>query len=300
MADQINKIIFTTKEAYDQKVAAGTLDSTAIYAIDASQVVTTSEVKATVDNGFNEFGFSLGINKDAAKFYNTPVSLADMIKGTIVEKFDNQFSENYKRAGNGTKEIRVGVLSNENVFINAIQNGTDHGFVKFKVYTAEDWQAATVTIPDSVDLTQEFTLKLSNLFGTSSCEITVYPTYEPIALELLDILIGSINFDQPMSNAYESLYYYTNTNKVSANSMMMTGHIYAVIPTDYDDMANLCGNAMKESDNSANVLFVNYTFDSYVDLPTGTWKQFPESVKDKVKKLSDRYTETAKQNLGIN
>lgn len=298
MAD-INKIIFTTKEAYKQKKSAGTLEEGVVYAIDAAQAVDKKEVKTVVDNGFNEFGFSLGINKDAAKFYNTPIALADMIKDTIVEKFNNQFTENYKRAGNGTKEIRVGVLSNKNVFINAIQNGTDHGFVKFKVYGSDNWQAATVTIPDSVDITQEFALRISNLFGTSSCEITVYPTYEPIALELLESLINSINFDQPITNAEENLYYYTNTNKVNANSMMMTGHIYAVIPTDYDDMSNLCGNAMKESDNSANVLFVNYTFDSYVDLPTGTWKQFPESVKDKVKKLSDRYTEIAKQRLGI-
>lgn len=298
MAD-INKIIFTTKEAYEQKKSAGTLEESVVYAIDAAQAVDKKEVKTVVDNGFNEFGFSLGINKDAAKFYNTPIALADMIKDTIVEKFNNQFTENYKRAGNGTKEIRVGVLSNENVFINAIQNGTDHGFVKFKVYGSDNWQAATVTIPDSVDITQEFALRISNLFGTSSCEITVYSTYEPIALELLESLINSINFDQPITNAEENLYYYTNTNKVNANSMMMTGHIYAVIPTNYDDISNLCGNAMKESDNSANVLFVNYTFDSYVDLPTGTWKQFPESVKDKVKKLSDRYTEIAKQRLGI-
>lgn len=298
MAD-INKIIFTTKEAYEQKKLAGTLDPNTVYAIDAAQAVDKKEVKTVVDNGFNEFGFSLGINKDAAKFYNTPIALADIIKDTIVEKFNNQFTENYKRAGNGTKEIRVGVISNENVFINAIQNGTDHGFVKFKVYGSDNWQAATVTIPDSVDITQEFALRISNLFGTSSCEITVYPTYEPIALELLESLINSINFDQPITNAEENLYYYTNTNKVNANSMMMTGHIYAVIPTNYDDISNLCGNAMKESDNSANVLFVNYTFDSYVDLPTGTWKQFPESVKDKVKKLSDRYTEIAKQRLGI-
>lgn len=298
MAD-INKIIFTTKEAYEQKKSAGTLEEGVVYAIDAAQAVDKKEVKTVVDNGFNEFGFSLGINKDAAKFYNTPIALADMIKDTIVEKFNNQFTENYKRAGNGTKEISVGVLSNENVFINAIQNGTDHGFVKFKVYGSDNWQAATVTIPDSVDITQEFALRISNLFGTSSCEITVYPTYEPIALELLESLISSINFDQPMANAEKNLYYYTNTNKVNANSMMMTGHIYAVIPTNYDDISNLCGNAMKESDSSANVLFVNYTFDSYVDLPTGTWKQFPESVKDKVKKLSDRYTEIAKQRLGI-
>lgn len=298
MAD-INKIIFTTKEAYEQKKSAGTLEESVVYAIDAAQAVDKKEVKTVVDNGFNEFGFSLGINKDAVKFYNTPIALADMIKDTIVEKFNNQFTENYKRAGNGTREIMIGVLADKNAFINAIQNGTDHGFVKFKVYGSDNWKAATVTIPDSVDITQEFALRISNLFGTSSCEITVYPTYEPIALELLESLINSINFDQPITNAEENLYYYTNTNKVNANSMMMTGHIYAVIPTNYDDISNLCGNAMKESDNSANVLFVNYTFDSYIDLPTGTWKQFPESVKDKVKKLSDRYTEIAKQRLGI-
>lgn len=298
MAD-INKIIFTTKEAYEQKKSAGTLEEGVVYAIDAAQAVDKKEVKTVVDNGFNEFGFSLGINKDAAKFYNTPIALADMIKDTIVEKFNNQFTENYKRAGNNTREIMIGILVNRNAFITAIQNGTDHGFVNFKVYESDNYQATTITIPNSVDITQEFTLRISNLFGTSSCEITVYPTYEPIALELLESLISSINFDQPITNAEESLYYYTNTNKVNANSMMMSSHIYAVIPTDYDDMSNLCGNAMKESDNSANVLFVNYTFDSYVDLPTGTWKQFPESVKDKVKKLSDRYTEIAKQRLGI-
>lgn len=298
MAD-INKIIFTTKEAYEQKKSAGTLEEGVVYTIDAAQAVDKKEVKAVVDNGFNEFGFSLGINKDAAKFYNTPIALADMIKDTIVEKFNNQFAENYKRAGNGTREIMIGILANRNAFITAIQNGTDHGFVNFKVYGSDNYQATTITIPNSVDITQEFTLRISNLFGTSSCEITVYPTYEPIALELLESLISSINFDQPITNAEESLYYYTNTNKVNANSMIMNSHIYAVIPTDYDDISNLCGNAMKESDNSANVLFVNYTFDSYVDLPTGTWKQFPESVKDKVKKLSDRYTEIAKQRLGI-
>lgn len=298
MAD-INKIIFTTKEAYEQKKSAGTLEEGVVYAIDAKQAVNKKEVKTVVDNCFNEFGFSLGINKDAAKFYNTPIALADMIKDTIVEKFNNQFTENYKRAGNNTREIMIGILTNRNAFITAIQNGTDHGFVNFKVYESDNYQATTITIPNSVDITQEFALRISNLFGTSSCEITVYPTYEPIALELLESLISSINFDQPITNAEENLYYYTNTNKVNANNMMMTGHIYAVIPTNYDDMSNLCGNAMKESDNSANVLFVNYTFDSYVDLPTGTWKQFPESVKDKVKKLSDRYTEIAKQRLGI-
>ena len=35
----ITKIIFTTKEAYVQKVADGTLEEGAVYAIDAAQAV---------------------------------------------------------------------------------------------------------------------------------------------------------------------------------------------------------------------------------------------------------------------
>ena len=66
MADQIKKIIFTSKEAYDQKVAAGTLDPEVVYAIDASQIVTPTEVKTAVDNGFEKFGLTLGIDKEKA------------------------------------------------------------------------------------------------------------------------------------------------------------------------------------------------------------------------------------------
>ena len=35
----INKIIFTTKEAYEQKKSAGTLEEGVVYAIDAAQAV---------------------------------------------------------------------------------------------------------------------------------------------------------------------------------------------------------------------------------------------------------------------
>lgn len=296
---EIKKIIFITKEAYDQKVTKNALDASAIYAIDASQTATATEVKKTIDQGFNEFGLSLGINKEAAEFYKSPIALADMLKDIVIEKFNNTFSENYKRACNGTREFMIGVLIDKNAFVKAIQNGQDHGFVKFTVYNDQNFVSpAKVIVPESVDITKEFTLKISNIFETSSCEITVYPNYEHIALELLDELINSINFDQA-ANELDGILTYTNDHKVEANFMMMTGHLNAIIPTDYDDLTNLGAKAMKESDSSANVLFVDYTFGSYVDLPTGTWKQFPESVKDKVKKLSDRYTETAKQKLGI-
>ena len=299
MTDQINKIIFTTKEAYDEKKKTDTLEQDVVYAIDASQAVTTTEVKTAVDNGFEKFGLSLGIDEEKAKFYNLPISLADMIKDIVIEKFNNTFSGNYKRACNGTREFMIGILSNKNTSIKAIQDGQDHGFVKFTVYNDQDFiSPAKVIVPESIDITKEFTLKISNIFDTSSCEITVYPNYEPIAIELLDELINSINFDQA-ANGLDEILLYTNSNKVDAVSMMMTNHLNAIIPTDYDDLVNLGTNSMKESDNSANVLFVDYTFGSYVDLATGTWKQFPESVKDKVKKLSDRYTETAKQKLGI-
>lgn len=51
MAD-INKIIFTTKEAYEQKKSAGTLEEGVVYAIDAEQAVDKKEVKTVVDKLF--------------------------------------------------------------------------------------------------------------------------------------------------------------------------------------------------------------------------------------------------------
>ena len=83
MAEQIKKIIFTTKEAYDQKAAAGTLDPSVVYAIDASQAITNIEVKAAVDDGFEKFGLSLGIDEEKAKFYDISLSLVDMIKDSV-------------------------------------------------------------------------------------------------------------------------------------------------------------------------------------------------------------------------
>ena len=84
MADQIKKIIFTTKEAYDQKAAAGTLDPSVVYAIDASQSVTVVEVKEAVDTGFSEFGLNLGLDREAVKFYKIPIGLTLML--TVVLK----------------------------------------------------------------------------------------------------------------------------------------------------------------------------------------------------------------------
>lgn len=59
----INKIIFTTKEAYEQKKSAGTLEEGVVYAIDAAQAVDKKEVKTTVDASFEKFGLNLGIKK---------------------------------------------------------------------------------------------------------------------------------------------------------------------------------------------------------------------------------------------
>lgn len=102
---EINKIIFTTKEAYAQKVAEGALEESTIYAIDAAQAVDKKEVQTTVDNSFTEFGFNLGISREAAKFYNKSVSLVDMLKGIVIEKLTDDLSNTYPYFGNKTNRI---------------------------------------------------------------------------------------------------------------------------------------------------------------------------------------------------
>lgn len=126
MADQIKKIIFTTKEAYDQKAAAGTLDPSVVYAIDASQAVTVVEVKEAVDTGFSEFGLTLGLDKEAVKFYKIPIGLTDMLHDMVKEKFNVEYNNgNVVRYGNGTRQIDIDIINhNGNSSLKVIQDGT--------------------------------------------------------------------------------------------------------------------------------------------------------------------------------
>lgn len=303
MAD-INKIIFTTKEAYEQKKLAGTLEEGAVYAIDAAQATDKKEVQNTVDTSFNEFGFNLGINKEAAKFYNKSVSLVDMIKDIVIEKMTDDLSNSYPCFNNGTRRILVSgaVAPSNNVFIKAIQDEIDHGYCHYEYDKRPKDGLVTVIIPDSINLESDFDFKVSSLFGVSEQTFPVKHSFESTAIEKLQELISEVNFEEvAVKQEYGPTGQYNLDNgliKLFPNREALSDNIYSTLigyGTKYcvlkskDDTKKLVESSLVASD-TLKVLFLTPDFSEYVDLGTGEWVAFPESEKEKVKKLSDRYT----------
>lgn len=303
MSEQINKIIFTTKEAYDKKVAEGSLDTSAVYAIDASQVATTTEVKATVDNSFDKFGLGIGINKEGAEFYKTPIDLAGMIKDVVKAKYDVPYTgAEHVNVGNGTKSLSISHVNNPNTYITAIQDGTEHGFVPFTI----DNKLARVTIPDAVDVTREFELKASNVFNTLHDTIKVVNSSESIVIDKLNTFDSMINTDagvrieptyMPSINLYNDRAIYISEES-QKNITGFVGYQYKAVIADKSITFNsndidAMKRAAKEWINSFYLLIVDRTFSSYVDLGTGEWKDFPASVSVTTSKLGDYFNNYA-------
>lgn len=301
---EINKIIFTTKEAYGQKVAEGTLEEGTIYAIDAAQAVDKKEVQTTVDNSFTEFGFNLGISREAAKFYNKSVSLVDMLKGIVIEKLTDDLSNTYPYFGNKTNRILVtgAVIPSDNVFIKAIQDGTDHGYCHYEYGKRPNDSLATVIIPDGVNLEEDFELKVSNLFGTAEQTFPIKHSFESTAIEKLQEFVSEVNFEQAATKQeFGAAGNYTFDNglfKLAPNREALGDNFYNTLigfGTKYcvlkskDGVKNIVESSLISSDDSK-VLFLTPDFNEYVDLGTGEWVAFPESEKENIKKLSDRYT----------
>lgn len=300
----ITKIIFTTKEAYAQKVADGTLEEGVVYTIDAAQAVDKKEVQTAVDNSFTEFGFNLGISREAAKFYNKSVSLVDMLKGIVIEKLTDDLSNTYPYFGNKTNRILVtgAVIPSDNVFIKAIQGETDHGYCHYEYGKRPNDSLATVIIPDGVNLEEDFELKVSNLFGTSEQTFPIKHSFESTAIEKLQEFVSEVNFEQAVSKQeFGAVGNYTFDNglfKLAPNRESLGDNFYSTLigfGTKYcvlkskDDVKKIPEISLVSSDDSK-VLFLTPDFNEYVDLGTGEWVAFPESEKENVKKLSDRYT----------
>lgn len=287
MAD-ITKIIFTTKEAYEQKISSGTLEEGVVYAIDAAQAVDKKEVKVTIDNSFDTFGLSLGIDKEAAKFYNTPISLANMLKDIVKEKINVDYTGEEKiDYSNGTKTFRITGVTNTNTYIKAIQDETEKGFVNFE-YNSDGSKPAKVTVPDNIDLTREFTLKLSNVFNTNSDTIKILP-FESIATEKLNDFVnndGFITTEAPViSNAsygrtfktYNNIPYINDINEIggfgsfvglfSTTRVLFMNKAISLTEDDIDELKLY---------NSI-LLLLSKDGKSYYDLSSLTWKNFTES-----------------------
>lgn len=300
----ITKIIFTTKEAYAQKVADGTLEEGAVYAIDAAQAVDKKEVQTAVDNSFTEFGFNLGINREAAKFYNKSVSLVDMLKGIVIEKLTDDLQNTCTYFGNKTNRIFVSgaAIPSDNVFIKAIQNETDHGYCHYEYGKRPNDTLATVIIPDGVNLEADFELKVTSLFGATEQTFPIKHSFESTAIEKLQELVSEVNFEQAaVKQEYGPAGQYNLDNGLIKlfpnrealgdnfyNTLIGYGTKYCVLKSK-DDVEKIPEISLISSDNDR-VLFLTPDFREYVDLCTGEWVVFPESEKENVKKLSDRYT----------
>ena len=318
MADQIKKIIFTTKEAYDQKAAAGTLDPEVVYAIDASQAITVVEVKEDVDTGFSEFGLNLGLDREAVEFYKIPVGLTDMLKDMVKEKFNVEYNNGtVVRYGNGTKQIDIDIINpNGNSSLKVIQDGTDHGFVKFEAHpeitgrymSSGNPVVNRVTIPDAIDITREFELKVFNLFKTTSLTATIKPSFEADMVAMLNSLNSKVDFSQEptiqintgvensciIDNAF--LYCKDATN-FSPRDLNGYNYSYHAIFPDNANVSNIYDTFIVDGnvdDTEKFRLITNIGFTKYVDIPTGTWKDFPESVKTIAAKFGTKYQAVTK------
>lgn len=318
MADQIKKIIFTTKEAYDQKAAAGTLDPEVVYAIDASQAITVVEVKEAVDTGFSEFGLNLGLDREAVEFYKIPVGLTDMLKDMVKEKFNVEYNNGtVVRYGNGTKQIDIDIINpNGNSSLKVIQDGTDHGFVKFEAHpeitgrymSSGNPVVNRVTIPDVIDITREFELKVFNLFKTTSLTATIKPSFEADMVAMLNSLNSKVDFSQEptiqintgVENSYiidNAFLYCKDATNFSPRDLNGYNYSYHAIFPDNANVSNIYDTFIVDGnvdDTEKFRLITNIGFTKYVDIPTGTWKDFPESVKTIAAKFGTKYQAVTK------
>lgn len=325
MADQIKKIIFTTKEAYDQKVAAGTLEQDVIYAIDASQIVTPTEVKTAVNDGFDKFGLTLGIDKEKAEFYNIPLALADMVRDVVIEKIDAAYqNETLSMVANGTREVKVG-----NFYLNTVvtvkQDGVDLGMVRYDLDPSviEDnnqgtYRVATIHLPEALNLSKDFEVKISNVFGTKSNTITFVVSFDPIAKEKLEELYNGIDFDGiPLvvgsynpgygtaGSISNNIRYYQNTDSAKEyfRNNVQSEINYNTTCLAIPDKSLLTSDVLELLKNYAQIgryiLFTNLELTEYYDISKNTWNPMPSGIDEKLTKLRD-YTNYYFNSIAIN
>lgn len=310
MADQIKKIIFTTKEAYYQKAAAGTLDPGVVYAIDASQAVTPTEVKTAVDNGFDKFGLTLGIDETKANFYDLPISLTEMLKDIVKDKVDaNYLNDSSVLVVDGRTVKIAGVY--RNTIVNVKQNGTDFGMFKYtlKPTVEEDGseatsRVATIELPTGVDLTKEFDVVLSNVFGTKTHTVNFAPTFETVAKNKLDEIVGRFYFDEAprvyineysygeLGNFDYQVKYFENTdsgkeyfkNNVS-NILSPFGVAFIAIPDKSLITSDILEKIRNISADGNYTLITNLDMTEYFDSVKNVWATMPTDKNEAIAKI---------------
>ena len=191
-----------------------------------------------------------------------------------------------------------------------------HGFIKFKLrpeitpgyISTSNSVVNRVTIPDGVDITREFELKVSNLFKTTSLTATIKPSFEADMVEMLNSLNTKVDFTQDptiqtnngIDNSYaidNNFAYFKDPSNFQPGYLNGYNYSYHVIFPDNADVSNIYGTFIVNGnvdDTEKFRLIANIGFTKYVDIPTGTWKDFPESVKPIATKFGTRYQAVTK------
>lgn len=191
-----------------------------------------------------------------------------------------------------------------------------HGFIKFELrpeitpgyISTSNSVVNRVTIPDGVDITREFELKVSNLFKTTSLTATIKPSFEADMVEMLNSLNTKVDFTQDptiqtnngIDNSYaidNNFAYFKDPSNFQPGYLNGYNYSYHVIFPDNADVSNIYGTFIVNGnvdDTEKFRLIANIGFTKYVDIPTGTWKDFPESVKPIATKFGTRYQAVTK------
>lgn len=312
MAEQIKKIIFTTKEAYDQKVAAGALEPDVIYAIEASQTVTPTEVKTAVDNGFDKFGLTLGIDEAKAEFYKLPISLTEMLKNIVRDKVDANYSNDSSLLVVNGRTVKIPNVY-RNTIVNVKQNGTDFGMFKYTLNpTIEEDSSestprvATIELPGGVDLAQEFDVVLSNVFGNKSHTVNFTPTFATVVKNKLDEIVGRFYFDEApriyisdndygtIGNFDYQVEYFKNTdqgkeyfkNNISS-TLRPFGVAFIAIPDKSLITSDILETLRNRSADGNYTLITNLEMTEYFDYMKNVWTAMPSDKNREITKIHE-------------
>lgn len=294
---QIQKIVFTTKEAYEKKVQDGTRDLNAVYAIDAEE----SASKKDIQKEFQNFGLSLGLDKEMIDFYQQDISLKGLLEEVIKSSvIFGTTSGDEVAYGSGTKILKVNGIQQEKICIKVFQNESDLGYVKFEHKNNPNF--LKITLPDSLNLEEDYKVQVSDIFKQNTYTYNVVHSFKEKVNELVDK--GIERFSQIHGDPYENQswsrmelktldgfpviktnedfvhsvsYYDSQTHQINFVNKDLT-----LTEENVDTMFNDVGDGIYR-------LFLNEDFTSYYDLTSNQWKAFEESDQEKLNKYKERY-----------
>ena len=151
-------------------------------------------------------------------------------------------------------------------------------------------------------------MKVFNLFKTTSLTATIKPSFEADMVAMLNSLNSKVDFSQEptiqintgVENSYiidNAFLYCKDATNFSPRDLNGYNYSYHAIFPDNANVSNIYDTFIVDGnvdDTEKFRLITNIGFTKYVDIPTGTWKDFPESVKTIAAKFGTKYQAVTK------